>query len=156
LAFTSSSLSVSRSLLNDSEEAFVSPFYDYYFTRPFAFFFDGSNFATITGDSGATATQQINPGEDDLVTLNFGVISGTVNINIAGLANGTYAYVNGTTVQNPQGLDDPNYFPSSWNGYYTDDIVIERVTVVPEPMTMTIMAIAGIMSARRRRRQQSA
>lgn len=156
LAFTSSSLSVSRRLLNDGDEDFASPFYDFYFTRPFAFFFNGSNFATITGDSGETAIQQINPGEDDGVTLSFGQVSGTINIDISGLANGTYSYINGTTVQNPQGLDDPNYFPSGWSGYYTDDFVTEQVTVVPEPMTMTIMAIAGIISARRRRRQQSA
>jgi hypothetical protein len=155
LAFTSSSLSVSRKMLNDGSEDFASPFYDFYFTRPFAFFFNGSNSATITGDSGETAIQQINPGEDDSVTLSFGQVSGTVTVDLSGLANGTYTYINGTTVQNPQGLDDPNYFPNGWNGYYTDDFVNEQVTVVPEPMTMTIMAIAGIISARRRRRQQS-
>lgn len=158
LSFTTSAMSVSRRMLSDGEEDFASPFYDFYFTQGFASFFDSTftTGATITTDPSITPTQQINPGENDSTLLNFGSVSGTVTINLTATANGVYTYLNGTTVQNPQGLEDPNFFPNGWRGYFTDDVVVEQVTVVPEPMTMTIMAIAGIVSARRRRQKQAA
>ena len=156
LSYTSAAVSVSRDMLFDGEENFASPFYDFYFSQMSSFFFNSTNFASVSAANAFSATQLINPGEDNTKLLNFASFTGTFTINLANVADGTYSYWAGTTVQNPQGLEDPNFFPSGWRGFYTSDLVIEQVTVVPEPMTMTIMAIAGIVSARRRRQKQAA
>lgn len=154
LAFTTSAVSVTRDMLNDGEAEFASPFYDFYSTSVSAFFVDASfaQAAPINLLNGTSPLQQINPGDDNGVQLDFGSFSGTMTINISNVEIGNYSFFTGTTVENPQGLEDPSFFPSGWNGYYTDDLILEQVNVVPEPMTMTIMAIAGIISARRRRR----
>lgn len=147
---TSRTYDVARNPVFDGDSNVLSPFYDGLFlstdvhvTR------DGVNLGFSTGFSPILHTWA--PGDDTTPFTNASY-TGDINFNFSSLAVGDYTVTTQDIVWQSLGWTDglfSDYYPG--NGFY-GNVSTYRLTVVPEPGTMALLALgAGALVARRKR-----
>jgi len=147
---TSRTYDVARNPVFDGDSNVLSPFYDGLFlSTDVRITGDGVNMGYSTGFSPILHTWA--PGDDTTPFTNASY-TGNVNFNLASLAVGDYTITTQDIVWQSLGWTDglfSDYYPG--NGFY-GTVSTYRLSVVPEPGTMALLALGvGALVARRRK-----